>query len=70
MPYKRLARKGHVTVISCRFVENGKSDDAGTLERWRDDAQSMPARGRAWTVAARLEAVIVTAALDETSKSA
>ena len=30
----------------------------------------MPARGRAWTVAARLEAVIVTAALDETSKSA
>ena len=22
---------------------------SGTLERWRDDAQSMPARGRAWT---------------------
>ena len=43
---------------------------SGTLQRWRDDIQSMPARGRAWTVAARLEAVIVTAALDETSKSA
>lgn len=43
---------------------------SGTLERWRDDAQSMPALGRAWTAAARLEAVIVTAALDETSKSA
>ena len=41
-----------------------------TLERWRDDALSMPARGRAWTAAARLDAVIVTAALDETGKSA
>ena len=43
---------------------------AGTLERWRDDVLSMPARGRAWTAAARLEAVIVTAALDEAGKSA
>ena len=42
----------------------------GTLERWRDDAQSRPARGRAWTAAARLEAVITTAALDEAGKSA
>jgi len=42
---------------------------SGTLERWRDDALSMPARGRAWTAAARLDAVIVTAALDETGKS-
>jgi len=41
-----------------------------TLERWREDVQSRPARGRAWTAAARLEAVIVTAALDETGKSA
>lgn len=31
---------------------------------------SMPALGRAWTAAARLEAVIVTAVLDETGKSA
>src|SRR5664279_557672 len=43
---------------------------SGTLERWRDDVQSMPARGRAWTAAARLDAVIVTAALDESGKSA
>ena len=43
---------------------------SGTLLRWRDDVQSMPARGRAWTAASRLEAVIVTAALDETNKSA
>ncbi|ROZ66242.1 IS3 family transposase [Ramlibacter sp. WS9] len=43
---------------------------AGTLDRWREDAQSRPARGRAWTAAARLEAVITTAALDEAGKSA
>ena len=42
----------------------------GTLERWREDAQSRPARGRAWTAGARLEAVITTAALDEAGKSA
>lgn len=42
----------------------------GTLERWRDAAQLMAGHGRVWTAAARLEAVIVTAALDETSKSA
>lgn len=43
---------------------------AGTLERWRDDAQSRPARGRAWTAAARLEAVITTAAMNGAGKSA
>ena len=41
-----------------------------TLQRWRDDAQSMPARGRAWTAGARLEAVITAAAMDEVGKSA
>ena len=40
-----------------------------TLERWFDRLQSMPARGRAWTAAARLEAVITTAALDEAAKN-
>ena len=43
---------------------------AGTLQRWRDDAQSRPARGRAWTAGARLEAVITTAAMNEAAKSA
>lgn len=43
---------------------------AGTLERWREDAQSRPARGRAWTAGARLEAVITTAAMGEAGKSA
>ena len=42
----------------------------GTLKRWREDAQSRPARGRAWTAAARLEAVITTAAMAQASKSA
>jgi hypothetical protein len=41
-----------------------------TLERWREDAQSRPARGRAWTAAGRLEAVITAAALDEAGKNA
>ena len=43
---------------------------AGTLERWRSDALSMPARGRAWTAAARFDAVLTTAAMDEATKSA
>ena len=43
---------------------------AGTLQRWYDDAQSRPARGRAWTAGARLEAVITAAAMDEAGKSA
>lgn len=41
-----------------------------SLERWREDAQSRPARGRAWTAGARLEAVITTAAMNEAAKSA
>jgi hypothetical protein len=41
-----------------------------TLERWRADAVSGPARERVWTAAARLEAVIVTAALNEAQRNA
>ena len=41
-----------------------------TLERWRSEALSKPARERAWTAAARLEAVIATAAMDEAARSA
>lgn len=41
-----------------------------TLERWRSEALSMPASTRTWTAAARLEAVIATAAMDEASKNA
>lgn len=41
-----------------------------TLERWMSDALSRPARGRVWTAAARFEAVLITAAMDEAAKSA
>jgi transposase len=40
-----------------------------TLERWMSDALSKPAV-RAWTAAARLEAVITTAAMDEAQRNA
>ena len=41
-----------------------------TLERWRSEALSRPARERVWTAAARFDAVLTTAAMDETGKSA
>ena len=41
-----------------------------TLGRWREDARSRPARGRAWTAAGRLEAVVTTAAMNEADRSA
>ena len=41
-----------------------------TLTRWRSEALSKPARERAWTAAARLEAVLATASMDEAGKSA
>jgi transposase len=53
-----------ITVVS---EESGVS--VATLERWRADALSMPARERAWTAAARLQAVIATAAMDEAQRS-
>ena len=43
---------------------------AGTLERWREEALSRPARGRAWTARARLDAVITVAAMDEVTRNA
>ena len=41
-----------------------------TLSRWRDETLSRPARGRAGTAAARFDAVLSTAPMDEASKSA
>lgn len=43
---------------------------ASTLERWRSDALAQPGRERVWTAAARFDAVLTTAAMDEASKSA
>ena len=45
----------------------------GTLERWRAQALAEPgglASSQRWTPAARLEAVITTAAMDEAARSA
>lgn len=41
-----------------------------TLERWRSDALAAPALRREWTPAARFEAMLLTAAMDEASKNA
>lgn len=41
-----------------------------TLERWRSNALAGPARERAWTGAARFDAVLTTATMDEAGKSA
>jgi transposase-like protein len=41
-----------------------------TLERWRADALAEPGREQVWTAAARLQAVIATASMDETQRSA
>ena len=61
-----LPPEGAAVEVVAREVGIG----SGTLERWREDAQSRPARGRAWTARARLEAVIATAAMPEAGKSA
>ncbi len=41
-----------------------------TLERWRSEALARPARDRVWTAAARLDAVLTTAAMDAAGQSA
>lgn len=43
---------------------------ADTLERWRSDALSQPARKQIWTAAARFDSVLTTAAMDENAKGA
>ena len=43
---------------------------AGTLERWRADALARPVSERGWSAAARFDAVLSTAAMDEAGKSA
>jgi len=42
----------------------------GTLERWRSEALSQPSREGVWTAAARFNAVLTTAAMNEASRSA
>lgn len=41
-----------------------------TLERWRSEALAEPVGERVWTAAARFEAVLTTASMDEEQRSA
>jgi transposase-like protein len=41
-----------------------------TLERWRAEALARPVRERTWTAAARFDAVLTTAVMDEAGKNA
>ena len=67
---KAVARLLPPESASVETVSRELSISTATLERWRADALSKPARERAWTAPARFEAVLVTAAMDEASKSA
>jgi transposase-like protein len=55
---------------SIKDVANEIGVGASTLERWRSEALAQTGRERIWTGAARFDAVLSTAAMDETSKSA
>ncbi len=67
---KAVARLLPPESASLEVVSREVGVGVATLERWREDAQTRPARGRAWSAGARLEAVITTAAMNEASKSA
>ena len=67
---KAVARLLPPESASLESVARDLSISAPTLERWRADALSRPARERAWTAAARFDAVLTTAAMDEAGKSA
>ena len=55
---------------SLEVVARDVGVSADTLERWRSEALAKPAGERVWTAAARLEAVITTATMDEVARSA
>ena len=55
---------------SLEAVSKDSGISEGTLDQWRKDALSRPAREPVWTAAARLEAVIATAAMNEAQRSA
>jgi len=53
-----------------QVISQELSVSVATLERWRADALAEPGREQVWTPAARLQAVIATAAMDEAQRSA
>ena len=56
--------------LAVEDVARSTSISPATLTRWLAAAQSMPALGRAWTARGRMEALIATASMSETDKSA
>ena len=51
-------------------VEREIGVGVATLERWRSEALAQPERERIWTAAARFDAVLSTASMDEAARSA
>lgn len=67
---KALARLLPPESADLREVAREIGVSVTTLERWREQSRSSGARERRWTAAARLEAVIATAAMTEQQRSA
>ena len=67
---KVVARLLPPEAASLEVVSQELGISVGTLERWRSQALAEPALERSWTAAARLDAILTTATLDEHSKSA
>lgn len=67
---KVLAKLLPPSLASLEQVSQEVGVSIDTLERWRAEALTTPARERAWSASARLSAVITTAAMDEASRSA
>lgn len=67
---KVLAKLLPPNTASLEEVSQEVGVSVDTLQRWRSESLSTPARQRAWSAPARLNAVITTAAMDEASHSA
>jgi transposase len=67
---KVVARLLPPEAASLEAVSQEVGVSVATLERWRSQALAQPELERNWTAAARLEAILSTAALDEQSKNA
>jgi transposase len=65
-----LAKLLPPSAASVQEVSQEVGVSVDTLERWRVQALSAPVQDREWSAGARLEAVITTAAMDDTARSA
>jgi transposase-like protein len=66
---KAVARLLPPENASLAVVAHDVGIGAHTLERWRTQVMAEPAREPAWSASARLDAVIVTAAMDEVARN-